>query len=429
MRRLLVIVLLLSGLYTAAAQDVRLKLNTQEGIYSLGDTVRVYGRCLEAADSLDMEIRVNGMDTGHSKVLLGEEFSEIYSEVCDSSKWVAIIINIPGKPAIDIGFMVEPETIRPGYKAPRDLQRFWRREIARMRRSPMQVKVDAVPAPEKYGDSLKCWHIELSMHEGFPVNAYVAVPGGAAAGSLPIRIRAHGATGIPDVRTQSLLEKACKYASKGMIGVDVNAHGMRDGADEQYYKDLDEGLLHEYQHRPLKDRESWYFRLMYLRLVRLVDYLVTLPEWDGTNIMVNGHSQGGGQALALGGIDSRITHVYADEPALCDHGAILLGRYGGWPFARRRQTVPASRLAAKILPYYDGAVLISNYKGKLYIRAGLVDYTCPPTTVWAVYNNATGASVKELRSFRSRHHTNVVWYDKEELSALDGDFPPLDWND
>ena len=415
------------SLVSAHGQDVRLKLNRQEGIYSKGDTVRVYGFCPDSREPLELEIRVGGITREKRSICLDTTgYREIYSEVCDSSKWVALLVKTGENQAIDIGYLVNPETFEPGYKAPGDLRRFWKKEISRMRKQPMSVKIDSVQAPAKYIGQVTCWHIELSMHQGFPVNAYVSIPLGADARSLPICIQAHGATDITESRTQSQLKKACRTALTGTIGVDINAHGMRDGASPEYYRELEEGLLKDYSDQPLKDRESWYFRLMFLRLVRLVDYLVTLPQWDGKNIMVAGHSQGGGQALALGGIDSRITHVYADEPALSDLGGILQGRYGGWPFSRRRQSVPATKQAKRILPYFDGALLAGMFRGQLYLRAGLVDYICPPTAVWSVYNNA-GTTDKIITSFRSRHHTNVVWYDKDEFNTLSEGFPEIQW--
>jgi len=427
MKRLLLLTLFLAGLHYAAAQDVRLTMNRLDGIYSKGDTVRVYGRCADVAEvNLTMEIKVGGITRETGTIHLSDEFSEIYTEICDSTKWVAVLVHTADDKVIDIGYIVNPEDIRPGYKTPWDLRCYWKREVAKMRRSEMTVKVDTVEAYKDYIGKVICWHVELSMHDGFPVNAYVSIPVGARAGSLPIRIQAHGATDITEVRTQSKKKDACFYASQGLIGVDINAHGMQDGAPEEYYKNLDDGPLKDYAKRLPESRDSWYFRLMYLRLVRLVDYLVTLPQWDGMNIMVGGHSQGGGQALALGGIDPRITHVYADEPALCDHGGILQGRIGGWPFSKRNQEVPAERLSKRILPYFDGALLAGMFHGKLYIRAGLADYTCPPTAVFAVYNNA-GTNDKTITAFRSRHHTNVVWYDKDEFSSQGAGFPAVEW--
>jgi len=411
------LILLLAALVALPlrAQDVRLRLNRQDGVYSRGDTVMVYGRCEPVADSLRMEVRVGGNTRSVAPLKLGPRDSVIYTEICDSSRWVAVLVSA-GEKVIDVGYVVEPGEFRPGYAAPRDLGRFWKKEIARMRRSPMSVKIDSVATPEKYAGQVVCWHIELSMHEGRPVNAYVSVPAGSAPGSLPIRIGTHGATDISSPSTRSSLNKACRQALRGAIGVDVNAHGIRDDAPDEYYLELENGELKDYEKQALKDRKSFYFRLMYLRLVRLVDYLVTVPEWDGRDITVLGHSQGGGQALSLGGLDQRITRVVADEPALTDLGGALLGRRSGWPYSRRQVALPTTRLASRILPYYDAAILAGFFHGALTVRVGFADYICPAPAVYSAFNNA--GAVKSIIPFRSRHHVDVVWYDREEFEAL-----------
>ena len=466
----LILLLLALGMWPLEAQDVRLRLNRPDGVYSRGDTVMVYGRCEMAdsplvncgdpgdsarwcgqctsvADSLRMEVRVGGNTRSVAPLRLGPRDSVIYTEICDSSRWVAVLVSA-GEKVIDVGYVVEPGEFRPGYAAPRDLGRFWKKEMARMRRRPMSVKVDSVAAPEKYAGQVTCWHIELSMHEGRPVNAYVSIPSGSAPGSLPIRIGTHGATDISSPSTRSSLNKACRHALKGAIGVDVNAHGIRDDAPEEYYLDLENGELKDYERQELKSRKDWYFRLMYLRLVRLVDYLVTVPEWNGRDITVIGHSQGGGQALALGGLDPRVTRVVADEPALTDLGGALLGRRSGWPYSRRKVDLPTTRLASRILPYYDAALLAGFFHGTLTVRVGLADYICPAPAVYSAFNTAgcraslagrhtssvdqpsAGPSpadgrvsdpapdTKSIIPFRSRHHVDVVWYDREEFEAL-----------
>lgn len=47
-----------------------------------------------------------------------------------------------------------------------------------------------------------------------------------------------------------------------------------------------------------EDPETTYFNGMMLRLIRSLEYAKSLPEWDGKNLTVQGHSQGGMQAGA-----------------------------------------------------------------------------------------------------------------------------------
>jgi len=56
----------------------------------------------------------------------------------------------------------------------------------------------------------------------------------------------------------------------------------------------------------MESRSDFYFRGMYLRLIRTLDFLASQPEWDGKRILVIGESQGGGQALAAAGLDKEL---------------------------------------------------------------------------------------------------------------------------
>jgi cephalosporin-C deacetylase-like acetyl esterase len=65
--------------------------------------------------------------------------------------------------------------------------------------------------------------------------------------------------------------------------------------------------------------------------VRAVDYIFSLPEFDGSTIAVTGGSQGGALSIVTAGLDSRIKYLAAFYPAMCDFTGYLYGRAGGWP--------------------------------------------------------------------------------------------------
>ena len=110
-------------------------------------------------------------------------------------------------------------------------------------------------------------------------------------------------------------------------------------------------------------------------------------------------SQGGAQAAALAGLDKRVTAVNLRVPAFIDVAGLLHDRKGGWPgkYAEKPQKY------AKILPYYDGALLLAMSKAKMFVEAGLVDYICPPSCVAAGFNNAASKD-KVLVFFPYRPH-------------------------
>ena len=94
---------------------------------------------------------------------------------------------------------------------------------------------------------------------------------------------------------------------------------------------LEDGLLNKYWEYNAADRETYYFRGMYLRVLRAIEYMTSLPEWDGRRLLVVGESQGGGQAVAAAGLDPRVSAVVLNVPAMQDLGGARKGRLSGWP--------------------------------------------------------------------------------------------------
>jgi len=121
--------------------------------------------------------------------------------------------------------------------------------------------------------------------------------------------------------------------------VDLNAHGMLNGQPDAYYKNLDSGELKQYSHIGLETKSDIYFRGMYLRLLRTIDYLTSLPEWDGERILLIGESQGGGQALAGAGLDKRVKAVVVTVPAMCDWAAFWWVERGAGPIPSNQNMI------------------------------------------------------------------------------------------
>jgi len=131
--------------------------------------------------------------------------------------------------------------------------------------------------------------------------------------------------------------------------MDINAHGIPNGKPAEYYQQLAQGRLKNYPLAGRESRDTSYFRGMFLRLVRAIDYLTSRPEWDGQTVMVIGHSQGGGQALVAGGLDQRVTFIAAGVPALCDHSvaALSVASTAGRSSCRSAQTANPTRRSSR----------------------------------------------------------------------------------
>lgn len=307
-----------------------------------------------------------------------------------------------------IGLIVEPEKFEPGTKRPRDFDNYWNAEKDNSRALPMEIK--SVPM-SNFDSDYDCSDVEINCLGTKPARGYFAKPKNAKPGSLPIVLNLHAA-GVKGDWCLSKPSIALDYAKKGngALAFDLNAHGMLNGQSNDYYNDLENGELKNYWEIGLENREEFYFRGMYLRLLRTLDFLCNQPEWDGKRIIVTGESQGGGQALAAAGLDDRVTAAVATVPAMCDFGRELNGEKGGWPnpfgYPKNKDEM------MNTIPYFDDVHILKNSKATLVVEIGLIDYTCPSVGIYAALNQAKGKKILYAVPYRG-HHQNQPGFQKE----------------
>lgn len=273
----------------------------------------------------------------------------------------------------------EPEKIEASMPPPDDFGAFWDDQLAQLAKVPMNPRLEPV---ESNRDDVEAFDVTLDCLGGAPVRGYYARPKGARPGSLPAILNLHGA----GVRSSSLWGPV-NHASKGRLAMDINAHGIENGRPKEFYDALAKGELADYRARGMDDRETIYFRGMYLRLARAMDFLMAQPEWDGQVLIATGSSQGGGQSLAAAGLNPKVTAFMANVPALCEH----TGPINGWPrFLRPERDTKPDPKVAQAVRYVDAMNFAARTKARAVLTVGFIDQTCRPTSVYAAYNNLRG---------------------------------------
>lgn len=290
-----------------------------------------------------------------------------------------------------LGVRVATGKIRPGNpKCPADFDEFWAKKRAELDQVPVkatreEVKLSAKDA-KKY-PNVVCYDVKVDCAGGKPVSGYLCMPRGAEEKSLPAVVFFHGA-GVKSSIRQSY------YGSKA-IAFDVNAHGIENGKPTKFYGALKNGELKNYWHRGFDDHNHIYFVGMYMRVMRALDYVKSLPEWNGKVLIVCGGSQGGAQTMAAAALDPQVTLAVPGVPALCDLGGRVLKRRPGWPIhfmkPAQRQTDPA---LIKEAAYVDGVFFAQRIKCPVYFSTGGIDTTCHATSVYAAYNAVPGKNKK-----------------------------------
>ncbi len=398
-RQFLTVFFFVAFLPNANAQNILLTQSNQSGIYKSGENIRVTAS-------------VNGLSTDSVSVKILKDYNEIQNL---NIKWTGdslVLFNKKlDKPAsmifevraadqlVSLGLVVDPEKFQTGTNRPKDFRKYWKKEKKALHSLPIEVKSEKVENTEM---GFECSNVEINCTGPKPVRGYFAKPNSAAPKSLPIVLFVHAA-GVKGSWCLSRPETAINYAKmgNGTLAFDLNAHGMLNGEPQEYYDDLEAGELKGYYFQGIENREEFYFRGMYLRLMRTLDFLTSQPEWDGKRIIVIGESQGGGQALAAAGLDKRVSAVVATVPAMCDWGGTLAGRKGGWPqpFAQNGD----KQKMLQTLPYFDAAHLLKNSKVTLVTEIGFIDYTCPSNSVYAALNQSKGKKIVFGVPYRGHH--------------------------
>ena len=374
-----------------------LSINKESGIYEKGELAVVSCHSdVAPADSLIVSVSYNNKVNKEFRILPASTDFTVSELSVDSTCAVTVEVkNGQGKSA-SIGYMVAPEGFRAGYEEPSDLMQYWDNLKEQLKALPMQVKTTSLTVPQRYQDKYSCEDVEINCLGPAPMRAYVAKPVGAKEKSLPIIILCRAA-GVKGDWCRCSVNECLGNAALG----NGNAHGMLNGQSDDYYQMLEDGLLNKYWEYNAADRETYYFRGMYLRVLRAIEYMTSLPEWDGRRILVVGESQGGGQAVAAAGLDPRVSAVVLNVPAMQDLGGARQGRLSGWPQPIENHQDLSSAQLDSTLPYFDGSQLIRHSKAEIFCEIGLIDTTCPPSAVFSSLNNAPGKKTINCVPYRT----------------------------
>ncbi|MEG0807425.1 MAG: acetylxylan esterase, partial [Alistipes sp.] len=187
-------------------------------------------------------------------------------------------------------------------------------------------------------------------------------------------------------------------ADDGFISLTIGIHGIPVTLDKEVYDALFKAGLDRYWEQDLYSRDLYYYKRVYTGAVRAVDYIFTLPEFDGKRIAVSGGSQGGALSIIVAALDPRVTCYTSFYPALCDVTAYLHGRAAGWPAMFKGKTMADKGVAecAETALYYSTTNFARLLKCPGFYSWGYNDQVCPPSSVYATYNSVSAPKEKYL---------------------------------
>ena len=270
-----------------------------------------------------------------------------------------------------------PDSIRPYTTMPSDFDRFWQRTLKTAARTPLNPEI--TPLPKYSNDSIEVSLVRLNVgSDGRHVYGYLTRPRDG---------RPHPVLFCPPGAGASRISPTTYYSEHGFIYLNINIHnGCNPELDDEQYaiaKDATEG----YNRRGIDSPETFYYRDVYAGCSRCIDFLCSLPDWDGRNVGVTGGSQGGALSIVTAALNPRVTFCSPFYPALCDLMGFTHGRAGGWPKYYNGNN--ENEAAATTLQYYDVVNFARQLKCPVFYSFGYNDDTCSPTSTYAAYNEIT----------------------------------------
>lgn len=308
---------------------------------------------------------------------------------------------------VKIGF--SPEKLRPYTQQPVDFVEFWSKAKSEAQQCPMTFTTKYVP--EYSNEKVDCYLVKLQCYKkGQHVYGYLTRP--KAKGKYPVVLCPPGA----GVKTLKEPMRHRFYAEQGFIRLEMEIHGLNPELSPETFKDLS-ASFGDYLLKGLDDRDNYYMKKVYLACVRAIDYLTSLDEWDGKNVIVQGGSQGGALALITAGLDSRVTLCVANHPALSDMAGYKAGRADGYPhfFTKLNNYHTDTQEKLQTMAYYDVVNFARQINIPVYLTWGYNDNTCPPTTSYIVYNTLTCPKealitpINEHWVSETTEHTQLDW--------------------
>jgi cephalosporin-C deacetylase len=297
-----------------------------------------------------------------------------------------------------------------------DFDAFWKQTLDEARGAAFPARI------QEYDAGLtaqEVFDVTFSGYAGQPIKAWLILPR-VRSDRLPVVVEFIGYGGGRGLPLDWLLYSSAGYAHFVM---DTRGQGGTWSAgDTPDVCDLPGSpQAPGFMTRGILDPESYYYRRVFTDAVRAVETAAAHPAVDRDRIAVAGGSQGGGISIAAAALaPALVKAAMPDVPFLC-HYRRALEVTDNYPYHEIRQFCMNHRDAVDrvftTLSYFDGLNFAPRARARALFSVGLMDQTCPPSTVYAAYNRWAGE--KEIRVYPyNDHEGGQCFHARERLSFL-----------
>ena len=308
----------------------------------------------------------------------------------------------------------ELHTYQPERFEPDDFDAFWASTLADTRQHPLDARFERVDFGFR---TIETYDVTFAGYGGQPIKGWFMLPAGET-GPVPCVVAFIGYGGGRSFPHERLLWPSVGYA---FLVMDTRGQGsawspgdtpdLPDGANPFTPGFMTQGIL---------DPETYYYRRVFADAVRAVEAARSHSAVDVQRVAVTGGSQGGGIAIAVSGLVPDLAVAMPDVPFLC-HYRRSIGLTENHPYAEIVRYLSVHRdkedTVFETLAYFDGVNLAARCKAQSLYSTALMDMTCPPSTVFAAYNQINAP--KSIKVYRfNEHEGGGIHHDVAKVNYL-----------
>ncbi|MFA7157996.1 MAG: acetylxylan esterase [Kiritimatiellia bacterium] len=279
----------------------------------------------------------------------------------------------------------DPDKIQPATKFPSDFREWWDNERKKLFSVPLDIQLENINAIS--GEYASGYRISVASANGERVHGFLGVPSGKAGKTnFPALVLFPGYGG-------GFSGPSMGTAQTGYLTLWLNVHKYPVPANSEKamsaFKDYDKNLASKsYLLEGRENPDKYHFYTIFLGFDRAIDYLLSRPEWDQKNLIVEGASQGGWLALVMAGMkNDKVTAAVAQVPFMGD----LERKYWHSGTSLNNGLIEKGSMT---IPYYAGVNFARFIKCPVIVSVGYRDGSCYPASVYAVYNVIPSADKK-----------------------------------
>jgi cephalosporin-C deacetylase len=310
----------------------------------------------------------------------------------------------------------ELRTYRPQREEPADFDAFWEQTLAEARQKPLEARFAPVDSGLRL---MEVYDVTFNGYGGQPVKGWLYLPRQRER-ALPCVVEYIGYGGGRGLPTEWLLWSSAGYAH---LVMDTRGQGSSWRSGDTPDPEPDGSNPHSpgFMTRGILNPRTYYYRRVFTDAVRAVEAAGAAPGVDGVRIAVTGGSQGGGITLAVSGLVPGLSAALPDVPFLCHfRRAVGMTDVSVYQEIVKYCSIHRNQVDTvfNTLSYFDGLNFAARARCPALFSTGLLDETCPPSTVFAAFNHYAGTH-KDIKVWTfNNHEGGDAFQDVEKIKYL-----------